>query len=72
MSPFDEAHSVYDREGKHQFPLGALLSALVAVQDDDDHPSPVMHVDTGHNFPERPRAGPLRSALQLSSLGMSC
>ncbi len=39
---FDEAHSVYDREGKHQFPLGALLSALAAVQDDDEHPSPVM------------------------------
>jgi len=44
---FDEAHSVYDREGKHQFPLGALLSALVAVQDDDEHPSPVMLVLCG-------------------------
>lgn len=44
---FDEAHSVYDREAKRQFPLGALLSALVAVQDDDDHPSPVMLVLCG-------------------------
>jgi hypothetical protein len=41
---FDEAHSVYDRDGKRQFPLGALLSALVAIQDDDEHPSPVMLV----------------------------
>jgi len=44
---FDEAHSVYDREAKRQFPLGALLSALVAVQDDDEHPSPVMLVLCG-------------------------
>jgi hypothetical protein len=44
---FDEAHSVYDRNGKRQFPLGALLSALVAVQDDDEHPSPVMLVLCG-------------------------
>jgi hypothetical protein len=44
---FDEAHSVYDRDGKRQFPLGALLSALVAVQDDDEQPSPVMLVLCG-------------------------
>jgi hypothetical protein len=44
---FDEAHSVYDRGAKRQFPLGALLSALVAVQDDDEHPSPVMLVLCG-------------------------
>ncbi len=44
---FDEAHSVYDRDGKRQFPLGALLSALVAIQDDDEHPSPVMLVLCG-------------------------
>ena len=44
---FDEAHSVYDRDGKRQFPLGALLSALVAVHDDDEHPSPVMLVLCG-------------------------
>lgn len=44
---FDEAHSVYDRPGKHQYPLGALLSAMVAVQDDDEHPLPVMLVLCG-------------------------
>jgi hypothetical protein len=44
---FDEAHSVYDRSGKRQFPLGALLSALVAIQDDDEQPSPVMLVLCG-------------------------
>ncbi|MGD0453687.1 MAG: ATP-binding protein [Solirubrobacteraceae bacterium] len=44
---FDEAHSVYDREAKRQFPLGALLSALVAVQDDDERPLPVMLVLCG-------------------------
>ncbi len=44
---FDEAHSVYDRQAKHQFPLGALLSALVAVQDDDEHPMPIMLVLCG-------------------------
>ncbi len=35
---FDEAHTVHDRSAKRQYPLGALLSALVAVQDDDDRP----------------------------------
>jgi hypothetical protein len=44
---FDEAHSVYDRSAKRQFPLGALLSALVAVQDDDEHPLSVMLVLCG-------------------------
>jgi hypothetical protein len=44
---FDEAHTVYDRQAKHQFPLGALLSALVAVQDDDEHPMPIMLVLCG-------------------------
>jgi hypothetical protein len=44
---FDEAHSVYDRQAKHQFPLGALLSALVAVQDDDENPMPIMLVLCG-------------------------
>ena len=44
---FDEAHSVYDRPAKRQFPLGALLSALVAFQDDDEHPVPIMLVLCG-------------------------
>lgn len=44
---FDEAHSVHDRPGKQQFSLGALLSALVAAQDDDERPLPVMLVLCG-------------------------
>lgn len=44
---FDEAHSVYDRPAKSQFPLGALLSAIVAAQDSDDEPLPVMLVLCG-------------------------
>lgn len=39
---FDEAHTVYDRSAKRQYPLGALLSALVAAQDDDDRPLPLV------------------------------
>jgi hypothetical protein len=44
---FDEAHSVYDRGARHQYPLGALLSAVVAAQDDDENPLPVMLVLCG-------------------------
>ncbi len=44
---FDEAHSVYDRPKQHQYPLGALLSALAAAQDDDEEPLPVMLVLCG-------------------------
>ncbi len=44
---FDEAHTVYDRSTKRQYPLGALLSALVAVQDDDYRPLPLMLVLCG-------------------------
>ena len=44
---FDEAHSVYDRKHKRQYPLGALLSAIAAAQDDDDDPLPVMLVLCG-------------------------
>jgi hypothetical protein len=44
---FDEAHSVYDRPAKRQYPLGALLSALVAAQDDDESALPVMLVLCG-------------------------
>jgi hypothetical protein len=44
---FDEAHTVYDRSAKRQYPLGALLSALVAAQDDDDRPLPLMLVLCG-------------------------
>lgn len=44
---YDEAHSVRDRSERGQYPLGALLSALVAAQDDDDDPLPVMLVLCG-------------------------
>ena len=44
---FDEAHTVYDQPRKEQFPLGALLSAFVAAQDEDDDPLPVMLVLCG-------------------------
>jgi hypothetical protein len=44
---FDEAHSVFDRAGRRQYPLGALLSAIVGAQDDDDDPLPVMLVLCG-------------------------
>lgn len=44
---FDEAHTVYDAPRKGQFPLGALLSAFVAAQDEDDDPLPVMLVLCG-------------------------
>jgi hypothetical protein len=38
----DEAHTVFDTPRKAQYPLGALLSAFIAAQDDDDEPLPVM------------------------------
>lgn len=44
---FDEAHTVFDDPKKHRFPLGALLSAFVATQDEDDEPNPVMLVLCG-------------------------
>jgi hypothetical protein len=44
---FDEAHTMFDQPKKGQFPLGALLSAFVAAQDDDDEPLPVMLVLCG-------------------------
>jgi hypothetical protein len=44
---YDEAHTVYDRPRKEQFPLSALLGAFVKAQDDDDDPLPVMLVMCG-------------------------
>lgn len=43
----DEAHTVFDMPRKAQYPLGALLSAFVAAQDDDEEPVPVMLVLCG-------------------------
>lgn len=43
---YDEAHAIYDRPHKHQFPLSALLGAFVQTQDDDAE-LPVMLVVCG-------------------------
>jgi AAA ATPase domain len=44
---FDEAHTVYDQPKRRQYPLGALLGAVVAAQDQDDPPLPLMLVMCG-------------------------
>lgn len=44
---FDEAHTLFDDKPSRQFPLGALLSAFIAAQDEDDEPLPVMLVLCG-------------------------
>lgn len=44
---YDEAHLLYDRPRKAQFPLSALLGAFVEVQDDEDEEYPVMLVVSG-------------------------
>ncbi|HEY2142054.1 MAG TPA: ATP-binding protein [Solirubrobacteraceae bacterium] len=44
---YDEAHTVFDRPARHQYPLSALLGALVATQDEEDPPLPVMLVVSG-------------------------
>ncbi len=43
---YDEAHTIYDRERKHEFPLSALLGAFVQAQDHEDE-LPVMLVVCG-------------------------
>lgn len=44
---FDEAHSVSDDHVRKQHPLGSLLSAFVAAQDEDEEPLAVMLVLCG-------------------------
>ncbi|MCA1681303.1 MAG: ATP-binding protein, partial [Actinobacteria bacterium] len=44
---YDEAHTMYDRPRKHQYPLGALLGAFVQAQDQDEPPLPVMLAVSG-------------------------
>lgn len=44
---FDEAHTVYDQQKRGQYPLSALLGAVVAAQDQDDPPLPIMLVMCG-------------------------
>ncbi len=74
---YDEAHSVHDRPDKHQYPLGALLSAMVAAQDDDDDPLPVMlvlcglHPLTGNIHAARSNAERLFRAAELSNLSLT-
>jgi hypothetical protein len=55
---FDEAHEVFDQPRRGEYPLSALLSAVVAAQDQDDPPLPLMLVLCG--LPSLP--GHLRSA----------
>ena len=74
---YDEAHSVRDRPDKHQYPLGALLSAMVAAQDDDDDPLPVMlvlcglHPLTGNIHAARSSAERLFRAAEVSNLSLT-
>ncbi|HEX4804623.1 MAG TPA: ATP-binding protein [Conexibacter sp.] len=44
---FDEAHEVFDQPRRGEYPLSALLSAIVAAQDQDDPPLPLMLVLCG-------------------------
>jgi hypothetical protein len=44
---YDEAHTLHDQPRQHQYPLGALLGALVQAQDEDEPPLPVMLVVSG-------------------------
>jgi AAA ATPase domain len=73
---FDEAHTMYDQPRKEQFPLGALLSAFVAVQDEDDDPLPVMLVLCGlppliaNIHRARSNAERLFKAEQIANLGL--
>ncbi|HXE45326.1 MAG TPA: ATP-binding protein [Conexibacter sp.] len=55
---FDEAHEVFDQPRRGEYPLSALLSAVVAAQDHDDPPLPLMLVLCG--LPSLP--GHLRAA----------
>jgi hypothetical protein len=74
---FDEAHNLYDRPKQHQYPLGALLSAIVAAQDDDDEPLPVMLVLcglqplTGNIHAARSNAERLFRAAELGNLSLT-
>lgn len=74
---FDEAHTMFDQPRKGQFPLGALLSAFVAAQDEDDEPLPVMLVLCGlppliaNIHRARSNAERLFKAEQIANLGLA-
>lgn len=74
---FDEAHTMSDQPRKGQFPLGALLSAFVAAQDEDDEPLPVMLVLCGlppliaNIHRARSNAERLFKAEQIANLGLA-
>jgi AAA ATPase domain len=44
---YDEAHTLHDQPRQRQYPLGALLGALVQAQDEEEPPLPVMLVVSG-------------------------
>ena len=44
---YDEAHTLHDQPRQRQYPLGALLGAFVATQDEEEPPLPVMLVVSG-------------------------
>ncbi len=73
---FDEAHNLYDRPRHRQYPLGALLSAVVAAQDDDE-PLPVMLVLcglqplTGNIHAARSNAERLFRAAEIGNLSLT-
>ena len=74
---FDEAHTIFDQPRKEQYPLGALLSALVAAQDDDDDPLPLMLVMCGlppligNIHRARSNAERLFRVVQIANLGLA-
>jgi hypothetical protein len=74
---FDEAHEVFDQPRKGDYPLSALLSAVVAVQDQEDPPLPLMLVLcglpslSGHLRAARSHAERLFRAEELANLPLS-
>jgi hypothetical protein len=44
---YDEAHTLHDQPRQRQYPLRALLGALVQAQDEEEPPLPVMLVVSG-------------------------
>jgi AAA ATPase-like protein len=74
---YDEAHMVFDRPARRQFPLSALLGAFVQAQDEEDPPLPVMLVVSGlpsltqHLQAARSHAERLFRAEELGNLGLN-